>query len=79
MSFGGDINRVEFRIKRVTFYRKQCPMCGGTGKRSQGYKEVPCGSCRNGVAEHEHHTEVSLLDALLELGLISRKAEQPEK
>lgn len=65
--------KTEFRVKKVTYMRKQCTNCGGTGKREQKingiFKQVPCSWCQNGIAKVEHMTDVSLLDALTELGI----------
>lgn len=65
--------KIEFRVKKVTLMRKQCTICGGTGKREQRinglFKQVPCCHCINGISKIEHMTDVSLIEALTELGI----------
>ena len=65
--------KTEFRVKKVTYMRKQCTNCGGTGKREQKingiFKQVPCSWCQNGIAKIEHMTDVSLTEALNEIGI----------
>ncbi|MEN6422285.1 MAG: hypothetical protein ABFD76_10095 [Smithella sp.] len=62
--------KVEYRIDKVTFARKMCSFCGGTGKVEGKLKTNNCPYCVNGVATIEHQTSVSLMDALQDLGLI---------
>lgn len=68
-----ELSKIEYRVKKVTFARKQCTICGGTGKREQKingmFKQVPCCHCINGITKIEHITEIDLLDALTELGI----------
>lgn len=56
--------------------RKMCPSCRGTGKREQkitggGFKSENCIHCTNGVAPIEHITEITLKEALNEMGIYS--------
>lgn len=67
--------KVEYRVRKITIIRKQCPICRGTGKRdvkfTDVFKTIVCQHCKNGVAEIEHMTEISLRDALTEIGMYS--------
>lgn len=54
-------------VKRIELHNRMCSSCGGTGQNSKGGK---CHECTNGVAVHQHYTEIELLEALTELGLI---------
>jgi hypothetical protein len=59
-----------YRVEKVTFSRKQCRVCGGTGKRNnKSGSNEPCLNCQNGVETVEHGTDVSLRTALLEIGI----------
>lgn len=67
-------NKVEYRVRKITIMKKMCPFCHGTGKHDQKFgpgqfKAVNCIHCTNGVAPIEHMTEISLIDALTELGI----------
>lgn len=65
--------KVVYRVRKITIIRKQCPICHGTGKRevkfSGIFKTIDCQHCKKGVAEIEHMTEISLRDALTEIGM----------
>ena len=66
--------KIEYRVRKVTKVNKMCPFCRGVGKHEQKvapgqFKSVPCIHCTNGVAPIEHMTEISLIDALTELGI----------
>jgi hypothetical protein len=65
--------KIQYRVRKVTIIYKQCPICHGVGKRevkfSGIFKMIDCQHCKNGVAEIEHLTEISLKDAMNELGI----------
>lgn len=71
------MNKVEYRVKRVTIAIRQCQSCGGVGSREYGYAgrkfRKPCtaAGCQNGNIKIEHETEISLVEALKEIGLIN--------
>ena len=67
-------NKVEYRVTQVTYARKMCTACGGTGFQDKERRRA-CTYCRNGVAIIEHQTSISLLDALHNLGLIKKQSE----
>jgi len=51
-----------------------CTSCQGTGKREfkipgGGFKTENCIHCISGVAKMEHHTEITLTEALNEMGI----------
>ena len=66
----------EYKVTQVKTATRQCATCGGTGqtirRNAAGtFKSVCTASgCRNGKYTIEHRTEISLIDALKELGLI---------
>ena len=63
-------DKVLYRVKKVTFIRKQCRVCGGSGKRNNKSGSAEnCLNCLNGVETVEHMTEVSLRTAILEIGI----------
>lgn len=67
-------NRIEYRVKKITIMRKMCPSCRGTGKIERkiaggGFKTDSCIHCTNGVAPIEHQTEITLKEALNEIGI----------
>ena len=63
-------NKVLYRVKRVTFARKMCRVCGGSGKRNnKSGSNEQCMNCLNGVETIEHQTEVSLRTAIIEIGI----------
>lgn len=66
---------VRFLIKKETFVFRQCSSCSGSGRRKrqfQGRKlDEACPTCKGtGKEKHIHSTEVSLMEALRESGLI---------
>jgi len=65
--------KVVYRVRKITIIHKQCPICHGTGKREVKFtgifKTIDCQHCKKGVAEIEHMTEISLRDALNEIGI----------
>jgi hypothetical protein len=66
--------KAEYRVKKVTVMRKMCPSCRGTGKREfkipgGGFKAENCIHCTNGVAPIEYITEITLKEALNEMGI----------
>lgn len=70
MANGFDISTVHYRVKRVTYSRRQCRVCGGTGKRnSRSGSDEKCLNCLNGVENIEHQTEVDMKIALEEMGI----------
>jgi len=67
-------NKVDYRVRKITITNKTCPVCRGTGKREQkiangDFKSSSCIHCKNGITIIEHMTEISLIDALTELGI----------
>lgn len=67
---GFDISAVHYRVKKVTFGRQQCRVCGGSGKRNtKSNSPEPCLNCLNGVETIEHQTEIDLKQALTEMGI----------
>jgi hypothetical protein len=69
-----ETSKIEYRVKKVTITRKTCPSCRGTGKRESklpggGFKTENCIHCINGVAPMEHITEITLKEALNEMGI----------
>lgn len=69
-----DNQKIKYNVKKVTEMRKMCSACGGTGKIERRFgvgqfKTENCLHCTNGVAIMEHHTEISLIEALTELGI----------
>ena len=63
-------DKVLYRVKKVTFARKQCRVCGGSGKRNnRSGSDEKCMNCLNGVETVEHMTEISLRTAILEIGI----------
>ena len=65
-------NKVEYRVTQVTYARKMCTACGGTGFTDKERRRA-CNYCRNGIATIEHQTDINLLDALHNLGLIKKQ------
>lgn len=66
--------KIDYRVKQVTIINKMCPVCRGTGKVERklspgNFKSENCIHCTNGVARIEHMTDISLVDALTELGI----------
>lgn len=68
---------IEFRVKRIETATRQCRPCGGTGYttvnvRGQNFKNK-CHNygCKDGKIIIENETEVNLITALKELGLIN--------
>lgn len=66
---------VRYTVKKITEHHRLCSTCGGTGKTPGGSK---CIECTNGVAVHWHHTEIDLLQALYEIGLIKKNAKESD-
>jgi len=69
-----DETKVEYRVRKITTVKRFCPFCHGTGKHEKRvapgqFEKVNCIHCTNGVAPIEHMTEISLVDALTELGI----------
>jgi DnaJ-class molecular chaperone len=69
--------KVSYKVNRVTETHKECYSCKGTGtkKISMGggnHKTVSCSTCSStGVSKGEHIEEVDLIEALINLGLVS--------
>lgn len=67
---------VEFRVKRIETQVRQCRPCGGTGytnvkHNGQTFKNKCINyGCKEGRITVENDTEVSLLSALKEMGLV---------
>lgn len=66
---------VQYLVKKRTEQHRQCTSCVGTGLQYNGRK---CIQCVNGVAVQWHETEMSLIEALAELGLIKRNNNEQE-
>ena len=63
-------DKVLYRVKKVTFIRKQCRVCGGSGKRNNKSGSAEnFYNCKQGVETVEHQTDISLRTALLEIGI----------
>jgi len=68
---------VKFKVKRISVSRIMCKACGGTGyntvkHNNQSFKNK-CHNygCKEGIITNEHETDVDLVEALKELGLIN--------
>lgn len=65
---------VNFKVSRYETVARRCDKCGGVGhtikKNANGTFKTNCPHCIEGRYTYEHKTEVSLLEALKELGLI---------
>jgi len=61
--------KVEYLIKKRTTTTRYCKACGGSGVTPRGGK---CIECNNGAATMWHTTEVDLITALQELGLLKK-------
>jgi hypothetical protein len=63
----------QFFVKKTTVHHRQCTTCRGSGKVTRSGREGKCIDCVEGVAEITHMTEVTLMEALYELGLIQNR------
>lgn len=65
---------IEYKVLKITTVHKECRNCGGTGYQKvkvAGYMmNHKCTACTQGVTTAFISTEVPLLEALKELGLI---------
>jgi len=67
---------IEFRVKRIETVTKQCRGCGGTGyntvKHNGSVFKNKCHNygCKEGKITAEKETDINLITALKELGLI---------
>jgi len=65
----------EFRVKKITYETRLCPTCLGKRTRdinigSGQRKTVNCSTCQgSGLYKDERETDVSLIEALTELGI----------
>jgi len=65
----------EYRVKKITYESRLCPTC--LGKRTRDInlgnnqrKTVNCSTCQgSGLYKDERETDVSLIEALTELGI----------
>lgn len=70
-----DIVKVEYRVRKITREVRFCPVCGGkkTVEINLGqhqHKTVTCSTCTGtGVYYFERPDEISLVEALTELGI----------
>jgi len=68
---------VEFRVKRIETTTKQCKACGGTGytnvRHNGAIFKNKCHNygCKEGLISGEKETDINLITALRELGLIN--------
>jgi len=68
---------VEFRVKRIETATRMCKACGGTGytnvKHNNQVFKNKCHNygCKEGKITVENETDVNLITALKELGLIN--------
>lgn len=63
-------SNVRYEVSKVTTVKRMCPCCNGT----KVYHNRKCGNCIEGVAEHTLATNVGLMDALIDLGLVKNPA-----
>ena len=65
---------VEFKVLKYETVTRFCAQCGGVGHRfkktASGTFKNPCPHCMDGKYTVEKRTEVTLLEALKEIGLI---------
>ena len=59
----------EYLVKKQTVAKRQCTICKGTGTAPRGGR---CLDCKEGISTVIHTTEVDLITALVELGLIKK-------
>jgi DnaJ-class molecular chaperone len=65
----GEAGTTEYMVKKQTVARRQCTTCHGTGTAPRGGR---CLDCKEGISTVIHTTEVDLITALVELGLIKK-------
>lgn len=63
------MENTKYLVKKETTHHRLCSACKGTGINSRGKK---CTECTGGIAEYTHTTEIGLLEAIYELGLIKK-------
>jgi len=63
-------SNVRYEVSKVTTVKRVCPCCNGT----KVYHGRKCGNCIEGIAAHTVTTSVSLIDALIDLGLVKNPA-----
>lgn len=70
-----EVKKPEYRIKKITFETRLCPTCLGKRTReinlgNNQRKTVNCSTCHGtGLYKDERETDVSLIEALTELGI----------
>jgi DnaJ-class molecular chaperone len=65
--------KAKYLVKKVTVHSQPCPQCNGTGEVKDNGKCRKCIECEKGVVIWQHETEINLIDALVELGLLKNK------
>jgi recombinational DNA repair protein RecR len=62
--------RSKYLVKKITTHSKRCKQCDGTGQVTDNGRCRKCIDCDKGVTFYLHETEIDLIEALKELGLI---------